>query len=644
MRAIALCLVLQIQQSLSATHETLCHAPANLVHLKTVYNVKSVTKTVPVDMVNISPYYNNIAKNLKSANAIVNTYYNPQFEPPPVVLSNPSFTCYLLKDKYKLRDAAGACARYGLKLFIPQENDVTKTLFETLKKRDPPITEIPAFIRSIGEDLFNENNEHLTSQKHWIVPQGGTAKTTQQKQKIYDEFNHFPALLKQAQGDKFEVKYDSTDKDDTELIKHIVCQGPKFPDSRGPAYEETFKRKLNQLTAITTAVAPLFENQGGIQDAATKTIDGISNAVKLLPSDDLTRLSTLAFDLAAGNFWNEGKISLKMIQEATNLLQKYVTPTPSGTYPIKIGNIDSLKTSLGLHQNDFLNPKVTLTPTGKTSATTDHVLSAKVNYEAASQQDEFKMFRILPNNFNGKLITHQFMVVTADKQYVSDVDVFEHLKCFNEKYCKISRTIADPKAESCAKFILRKSGGDKNDCTFRQYDLPTGYRLKCKTNSNAILASNDAIKLEAYCGKAHMGHIYTPIGLSYLNTSCKLSYNDHVILPPGKDGLDKPPTFTAPDTDDDVIIFSVFGGTTTAIVLALMVLTTMLCKTSGRSICECFTQNPPNNAISTSLQSLQELSNILTPTQFDNKLKPTAIDELLIRSASTPPTPSAPDI
>ena len=643
MKIIAFLLFLQQGRNVLGDDEIQCHAPANLVHLKSIYNIKGVTKSVPIDMTNISPYYKNIAKNLKSANTIVGNYYNPQFEQPEPILANPSYTLYLLKAKYQLRLAASACAQLGLQLFIPQENQVTLNLFAKLQAKTPPITNIPAFIRSYGEDLFNKNEEHLTSQKNWIVKQGSSAKTQQQKQAIYDDFNHYPSIVTRegTAETKFEIKYASTDKDSQTTAYDIVCQGPMIPDSRGSAYEENFKRKLNQLTAASTAIAPLFEKQGNIQNAATTTIDGITNAIKLLPSDDLTRLSSLAFKLAAGNYWNEGKISLQTIQEATKLLQKFTTPTASGSYPINVGNINTLKTKLGLNQNDFLNPKLKLTPTGKTTSASDYVLSADVKYEAASTQDELKMFRILPNNYEGKLITHQFLIITKTKQYVSDVDVFEHLTCYNVKYCKVARTIADPKAESCAKFILRKSGGSETDCNFRKYDLPTGYRLKCKTNSNAILASNAATKLEAYCGKANMGHIYTPIGLSYLNTSCKLSLNNHIILPPGKDGLDSPPTFEVPD-DDDVVIYSIFGGTTSAIVLVLLILIMALCKSNTGYMCNCFSQPSPNKALSTSLQSIQELSNILSPPsgRFGDPIKPTSIDQMFNIPS---PTPSAPE-
>ena len=620
-----------------------CHPHANLRYLKSIFRLHQSQKSLNLDVSNISPIWKDISTNLGKANKIINNYLSNESpnKPPDPIYTNPEYSVYLLKDKYDLRHVGASCAQFGLVNFLPTETATTLAIMKALKARTPSITQIPVFIRSVGDGLFNSEAEHLTNLNLWKAEEDATPEPIETRKLKYEEFNLYPALMSLGQG-KTDLIYASTKENAQSTGYHSLCQSKTRPDLRGSAYKANFKNLLTTFEKTATAIAPLFTTKSGIQDKATATQDGNSNLVKIFPSSELLRLSKMAFDLSAKSFWNEGEATNSVIQEATKLLLSYGPKAVNKKFPIKLGSMDQLKSALGLNVNDYLSPNVKIDPTSKTTALGDFSLSGKITYEFSKPEDEIKMYQILPNNVNNKIIEHQYLFKDGNDYYAENVDLVKNLRCRESKYCILKKPISSPLAKGCGNFIVSNVGAMPDSCEYRQYDKPIGYEVSCKKGTRAVISvGSDDTSLDIICGNSNLGKYQPKLGISYLNTSCQLKLGNQIVLPHGSGSDHQPPVSVTEEDESEITTYSILAGTSATLFITMITLIFALFrKIEGKGMCDCISNKPIEHPGSVSVHSLKDLNDI-----FGNDTNNRYRDEHVmsrVASRQPSPVPSAP--
>ena len=607
--AIFVCTGFHFLGALGDEEKTQCHPHGNLKFLKKVFRLRKGQKKIGLNLEDISPVWKDIGQNLGKATKIVEKFLERDDESAlKPIYTNPEYSVYLLETKYILRLVAAACATHNLKNFIPTETSTTLEIMKYLGNLETPITKVPVFVKAVGDNLFNGRNEHLTDVMLWKAKPSATVPTVKKRFESYAEYNSYPTLMALGEG-KIDLTYETTKEADQDGTKYsILCEGATRQDTRGSTYKRNFERLLQTFDTTANAISPLFTERGKMQNSPTETMDGNTNMIKIFPSKELSRLSTIAFRLGAANFWQEGQATNAIIQEATKLLSSYGPNKINKDFPMKIGDLGIIKSALGFHDQDFLAPNVKIVPLGKTTSATDFSITANVFYQYSRPSDEIVQYQILPNNVDGRIVTHPYLFKDGNNYYAGNVDFTKGQKCVDELHCEIRSPLAGPLSRSCGNFIVSAVGGVPDSCQYKDYPIPIGYRISCKPDSTSILSAGENAELKVICDQSNLGTYEAKPGLTYLNTSCELKTDDQVVLTKGSGTNFMPPAEVQEDDDlEDVVTYSIFGGTS---FLAFSVLASMILilfrKIEGKPICGVQSPLAAASNLAVSLQSLNE--------------------------------------
>ena len=347
----------------------------------------------------------------------------------------------------------------------------------------------------------------------------------------------------------------------------LLCQKPLSVLRQNPGSKQAVKKFVSSLIgkiARGNQIVKYFRDLPELPSGSVTALAG--KVLELVPNGRLMELFQVSKYINTKAFWENLRVS--DLGHFVTLLQwlKGLKASSGTTARLPLAPGDQLKDYIN-KRDDAVITNMTFTPSLKSSATTDFLVSGNASFLEYSKSDYLKISTFSSFIDDDQLILSSYLVEHQQVSYVTNIPITRGV-CGDEP-CPVTLDFTYDQA-SCAKFILGHVLTARSHCNSITVDYPVCYRTECDDVNNMVCSAGETTYVDAICRNRMTQTVRLPKGTHYARSDCRLVYKGTTVLDEIEDGDHFiPPSFpndpTQSNTLKDLLLY-----TLTILILGLL--------------------------------------------------------------------------